>query len=111
MLLVIDWAIDMNGVINLKKWTMLFKRKSLHVVVPLDLVEGPRYTKPVHDYEKSDDDLDQIYKITAQDQDWVNPIAARRIAWDRKSSCTSNSDEELEHWSIGCMRYLRCTAI
>jgi len=62
-LLGIDWAIEMNGVINLKKSTMSFEKKSLHVVVPLDLVEGPRYTAPVRDYE-SDDDLDQIYKIT-----------------------------------------------
>jgi len=59
----IDWAIDMNGVINLKKWTMSFERKSLWVVVPLDLGKGLRYTEPVRDYEQSDDDLDQIYKI------------------------------------------------
>jgi len=26
-LLGIDWVIDMNGVINLKKWTMSFERK------------------------------------------------------------------------------------
>lgn len=68
-LLGIDWAIDMNGVINLKKQTMSFERKSLHVVVPSDPVEGLRYTEPVHDYEESDDDLDQIYKITVRDQD------------------------------------------
>ena len=64
-LLGIDWAIDMNGVINLKKWTMSFERKSLQVVVPLDPVEGTRYTEPVRDYEESEDELDQIYKITA----------------------------------------------
>lgn len=56
-LLVIDSATDMNGVINLKKWKMIFEKKSLHIVVPLDPTEGPRYTKPVHDYER-DDDLD-----------------------------------------------------
>lgn len=63
MLLGIDWAIDMNGVINLKKATMSFERKFLHVVVPLDPTEGLRYTEPVYDYEESDDDLDQIYNI------------------------------------------------
>jgi len=47
LLLGIDWAIDMNGVINLKKWTMSFERKSLHVIVPLDPTEGPCYTKLV----------------------------------------------------------------
>jgi len=64
-LLGIDWAIDMNGVINFKKRKMIFEKKSLYVVVPLDL-EEPRYTKLVYDYE-SDDDLDQIYRITVQD--------------------------------------------
>jgi len=39
-LLGIDWAIDMNGVINLKKRKMIFEKKSLLVVIPLDLAEG-----------------------------------------------------------------------
>lgn len=66
-LLGIDWAIDMNGVINLKKIMMSFERKSLRVIVPLDPGEEVRYTEPVHDYEESGHELDQIYKITAQD--------------------------------------------
>ena len=51
MLLGIDWAINMNGVINLKKRTMSFERKSLQVLVPLDSAEGACYTEPIHDYE------------------------------------------------------------
>lgn len=62
-LLGIDWAIDMNRVINLKKSTMSFERKSLHIVVPLDIVEGSCYTELVCNYI-SDNDLDHIYKIT-----------------------------------------------
>jgi len=46
---------------------MIFEKKSLRIIIPLDPVEGPRYTEPVRDYE-SDDDLDCIYKITARDQ-------------------------------------------
>ena len=69
---------------------MSFERKSLCVVVLLEPAEGPHYTEPVYDYEESDDDLDQIYKRTAQDQDWVNSVADRWISWDRESSCTSN---------------------
>lgn len=61
----------MNVVINFKKQMMSFEIKSLRVVVPLNPTEGPHYTEPVHDYE-SDNDLDQIYKITTRDQDWVN---------------------------------------
>lgn len=68
-LLGIDSAIDMNEVINLKKRTMSFERKTIWVVVPLDPTEGAHYTKRVHGYEESDDALDQIYKIIARDQD------------------------------------------
>lgn len=46
-LLGIDWATDMIGVINLKKWKMIFEKKLLRVVVPLDPAEGPRYTELV----------------------------------------------------------------
>ena len=97
VLLGIDWVIDMNGVINLKKQTMLFESKLLRVVVPLDRVEGPRYTELVCDYEENDDDLDQICKLTARDQDWINPTIDGWIAWDCESSYTLDLDEELEH--------------
>jgi len=109
-LLGIDWAIDMNGVINLKKRKMLFERKSLWVIVPLDPAEGAHYTEPVCDYEESDDELDQIYKITMRDMDWINPMADGRIAWDWESSCTYESDEELEHWKnhLHELSTLRC---
>ena len=39
-LLGIDWATDMNGVITLKKQKMIFEKKSLCVVLPLDPAEG-----------------------------------------------------------------------
>jgi len=97
-LLEIDWAIDMNGVINSKKQIMSFERKSLSIVVSMVPAEGSHYTEATHNYEESDDDLDQIYKIIAQDQDWVNFTTGGCIAWDRKSFYTSDLDEELEHW-------------
>eukprot|EP00253_Pinus_taeda_P021954 PITA_21954 len=97
LLLGINWAIDMNGVINLKNWKMIFEKKSLRVVVPLDPTERLCYIEPTHDYE-SDDNLVQVYKITAQNQDCVNLTANGLIAWGREISCTSDSDEELEHW-------------
>ena len=40
--------------------------------MPLDPSAGARYAEPIHDY-KEEDDLDQIYKITARDEDWINP--------------------------------------
>jgi len=59
-LLGIDLAMDMNGIINLKKRKMIFEKKSLRVVVLLDVAEGVRYTEPVCK-EDSDDELDYIY--------------------------------------------------
>jgi len=55
----------MNGVINLKKMTISSERKSLRVVILLDPTKGAHYIESVHDYEESDDKLDQIYKIIA----------------------------------------------
>ena len=63
VLLGIDWATDMNGVINLKKCKKIFEKKSLCLLIPMDPTKGSCYTKPVRDYE-SEDDLDYIYKIT-----------------------------------------------
>lgn len=74
---------------------MIFEKKSLRIVVPLDPAKGAHYTEPMHDNE-SDDDLDCIHKINAQDQDWVNLTADGRISWECECSCTSDSDEEVE---------------
>lgn len=90
-------ATDMNWVINLKKQKMIFEKKSLHVIIRLDPAEGSRYTEPVCDYE-SDDDLDCIYKITMRYQDKVNPTVDGQITLECESSCTSNSEEEIECW-------------
>lgn len=60
----IEWATDMNGIINLKKRTKIFETKLLRIVIPLDLAEGPHYIEPVHN-EEGDDGLDYIYNISA----------------------------------------------
>jgi len=97
VLLGIDWATDMNGVINLKKCRMIFEKNSLRIVIPLDPTEGLCYTEPVNDYG-NDDHLDCIYKITTREKDWVNPTVDGQLSWERKSSCTSDFDEEIERW-------------
>jgi len=65
-LLGIDYATNMNGVINLKKQKIIFEKKCLHIVVLLDLAEGVHYTKPVRD-DENDNELYYIYQITARD--------------------------------------------
>ena len=68
-LLGLDWEIDMGGIINLKKRSMVFENEGTRVIVPLDPAEGERYTEPMREEE----DVDHIYKLTARDEDWINP--------------------------------------
>lgn len=95
-LLGIDWAFDMNAIINLKKHTMTFEKKELRVIVSLDPTEGVQYTEPICDYE-DDDDIEQIYKLNARDEDCINPMADGQITWEKDSSYNLDFDEELEH--------------
>lgn len=93
---------------------MIFEKKYLRIVVPLDPVEGACYTKPVHD-EDSDVELDCIYQITAQDQDQANSTMDGIISWDHDSSCMLDSEEEIERWqnqlhevmTLNCNRMVR----
>ena len=63
-MLGIEWEINNDVVINLKKRQMNFEGKGLRVIVPLDPPQGERYTEPVR-YEDRDV-LDHIYNITAK---------------------------------------------
>ena len=63
-LLGLDWAIDMGGIINLKKRSMVFEREGTRVIVPLDPAEGERYTELAHE----EDGMDHIYKLTMKDE-------------------------------------------
>ena len=40
VLLGLDWAIDMGGVINIKKRSMVFENNGTRVIVPLDPTKG-----------------------------------------------------------------------
>lgn len=43
-LLGLDWAIDMGGIINLKRRSMVFENSGTRDVVPLDPTKGEMYT-------------------------------------------------------------------
>ena len=64
MLLGLDWAIDMGGIIDLKKRSMVFENNGTRVIVPLDPAEGERYNEAMCDEE----DVDHIYKLTVEDE-------------------------------------------
>ena len=81
MLLGLYWAIDMDGIINLKKRRMDFESNGTIFIIPLDLAKGHRYTESV----RHDDDIDHIYKLTRRDEDWINPTAYGSLNWEKDS--------------------------
>lgn len=97
VLLGIDWAFDMNAIINLNKWSMVFEKNEIWVIVPLDANEGSWYIEPNRDYYE-DIDIEHIYKLTASNEDSINPLTDGRINWEKDNSYQSVSDEELEIW-------------
>jgi len=39
-----------------------------------------------------------LYRTTAREEDYVNSTADGTLSWRRITSCSSNSDTELENW-------------
>ena len=47
----------------------------------------------MHDEE----DVDLTYKMTARDEDWINPMDDGVLCWEKDSECFSDSDGEMEN--------------
>ena len=54
---------------------MVFEKGGIQVIVPLDPTEGERYTETV----RINKEVDHIYKLTMQDEDWINPMTDRML--------------------------------
>jgi len=87
VLLRIDWAFEMNTIINLKKWSMVFEKNELWVIVLLDPAEGVWYTKPNrHYYEYKDienrwkDHLEEVQLLAIRFRRGVRKLA-ESVAW------------------------------
>ena len=72
MLVGIYWAIDNQTIINFKKRILSFEDNEMRVVSPIDPLEGQRYIEPVYN-DGQVDYLDQIYNVTALQEDYINP--------------------------------------
>jgi hypothetical protein len=44
------------------------------------------------------EDVNQLYRTTTREEDYINPIADGMLSWSNISSCDSNSDIRLENW-------------
>ena len=79
-LLGIDWAFNNSIVVDLKKRRMTFEGDDLRVIAPLDPDEGQRYTKPIREEDYSYA-LENIYKLTTRQHDYINPTAGGNLSW------------------------------
>jgi hypothetical protein len=96
-LLGIDWDFNNSIVVDLKKRRMTFEGDGLRVIAPLDPDEGPRYTEPIREEDRAYE-LENIYKLTARQQDYINPTTDGNLSWRSDNACSSDSEEALENW-------------
>jgi hypothetical protein len=95
-LLGIDCAFNNSTVVDLKKIRMEFEGDVLRVIAPLDPDEGRRYTEPIRE-EYCAYELDNIYKVTARQQYYVNPTTDGNLSWRSDNTCSSYLEEALEN--------------
>jgi hypothetical protein len=93
-LLGLYWEFDNQAIINLKKRKMTFESGEYRVIAPLD-PSGEGFIEPTClDLEE----INQLYKTTAREEDYVNPTADGVLNWRRITSCAFDSDTGLENW-------------
>jgi hypothetical protein len=78
-LLGVDWAFNNSTVVDIKKRRMTFEGNGLRVIAPLDPDEGHRYTEPIREEDRAYE-LENIYKLTARQQDYINPTIDRNLS-------------------------------
>jgi hypothetical protein len=96
-LLGIDWAFNNSTVVDLKKRRMTFKGDGLRVIASLDPDEGQRYIEPIRE-EDCTYELENIYKLTVRQHDYINPTTYGNLRWRSDNTCSSDSEEALENW-------------
>jgi hypothetical protein len=78
-LLGIYWTFNNSTVVDLKKRRMTFEGNGLKVISPLDPDEGRRYTRPIRE-EDCTYKLENIYKVTTRQHDYINPTVDGNIS-------------------------------
>jgi hypothetical protein len=91
----LDWVFDNQDIINLKTRKMTFDSGEYKVIASLDPSKGERFVEPTClDLEE----INQLYKTTMREEDYVNPTLDGVLTWISITSCISNSDTGLENW-------------
>jgi hypothetical protein len=92
-LMGLEWEVDNQPIINLKRREMIFEVGDLKVIVPLDPSEGKRYTKSVRK-----NDMENLYNLTTLMEDYVEPTMDGFLSWRSFNSCASDIEVGLENW-------------
>jgi hypothetical protein len=95
-LLGIDWDFNNSIVVDLKKRRMTFKGNGLKFITPLDPDEVRRYTEPIREEDRAYE-LENIYKLSARQQDYINPTSDGNLSRRSESACSSDLEEALEN--------------
>jgi hypothetical protein len=91
-LMGLEWEFDNQTIINLKRREMIFEAENLRVIAPLDPMTGKRYIEP-----SRGNDINNLYNMTTQMDDYVNPTADGVLSWRSINSCALDLEEGLEH--------------
>jgi hypothetical protein len=95
-LLGLYWAFDNQVIIILKSRKMILVSGEYRVIALLYPSEGGRYVEPVTDNILIED-VNQIYRTTMCEEDYINPTADGMLSWRSISSCALDFDTRLEN--------------
>jgi hypothetical protein len=87
VLLGIDWDFKNSIVVDLKKTRMEFEGDGHRVISPLDPDEGRRYTEPIREEDHAYE-LENIYRLIARQQDYINPMEDGNLSWRTDNACS-----------------------
>jgi hypothetical protein len=82
---------------DLKKRRMEFEGNGLKVIAPIEPNEGRRYTETIREEDRTYK-IENIYKLTTRQHDYINPTTDGNLSWRSESACSSNLEEALENW-------------
>jgi hypothetical protein len=84
-LLGLDWDFYNQAIINLETRKNIFESGEYRFIVPLDPSEGGRYVEPVIENFITEY-INQLYRTTAREEDYVNPTTDGMMSWRSISS-------------------------
>jgi hypothetical protein len=90
-----DWEFDNQVIIDLNIRKMKFESGEYIVIVPIDPSKGERFVEPTC---LNLEEINQLYRTTAHEEEYVKPTADGVISWRSITSCASESDIRLENW-------------